>query len=172
MIRRTIRLGLMAILIWATLPAMAGFPKPQNKPPHPLEGLYEVSATRTDTGQGFKFLVSLTSDGGKWVGEVRETPFPVTVKEVAVAGENSLTGSATADAKGKAISFTVKVEGSKITCNASDGDKAITLTATKKATEGKAPATVEGTYEGQAVAEGENTLPIELIIKRTKPSDK
>ena len=172
MTRRTMRSGLLAMLICATIMAVTGFPKAQNKPLHPLEGLYEVSATRTDTGQGFKFLVSLKSDGGKWVGEVRETPFPVTVKEVAVAGENSLTGSATADAMGKAISFTVKVEGSKITCNASDGEKAANLTATKKATEGRGAATVEGTYEGQAGAEGENTFPNELIIKRAKPSDK
>jgi hypothetical protein len=172
MIKQTIGSRLVATLIIATLMAMTGFPKPQNNRPHPLEGLYEVSATRTDTGQGFKFLVLLKSDGGKWVGEVRETPFPVTVKEVTVAGENSLTGRATADAKGSAISFTVKVEESKITVNASDGEKSATLTATKKATEGKVTATVEGTYEGQAGAEGENTFPIELIIKRAKPSDK
>jgi hypothetical protein len=172
MIRRTINLGLMAMLIWATFPVVAGFPMPQNKPPHALEGLYEVSATRTDKGQGFKFLVSLKSDGGKWTGEVRETPFPVTVNEVAVAGENSLTGSATADLGGRTISFTVKVEGGKITCNARDGERAATITATKKATEGKVTATVEGTYEGQLVADDQNTFPVELIIKRTKPSDK
>ena len=170
MIRQTMRLRMMAPLICATILAVTGFPKAQNKPLHPLEGLYEVSATRTDTGQGFKFTVSLTRDGGKWAGEVRETPIPVTVKEVTVTGENSLTGSATADI-GRTISFTVKVEGSKITCNASDGEKAMALTATKKATEGKATATVEGTYGGQA-AEGQNTFPVELIIKRVNPSDK
>ena len=171
MTRRTMRPGLLAMLICATIMAVTGFPKARNKPLHPLEGLYEVSATRTDTDQGFKFLVSLTSDGGKWTGAVRETPIPVTVKEVTVAGENSLTGSATADARGKVISFTVKIEGGKITCDASDGEKAITITATKKATEGKASVTVEGTYGGQA-AEGQNTFPVELIIKRVKPSDK
>ena len=105
MTRRTMRPGLLAMLICATIMAVTGFPKARNKPLHPLEGLYEVSATRTDTGQGFKFLVSLKSDGGKWVGEVRETPFPVTVKEVTVTGENSLTGGGAADAKGKAISL-------------------------------------------------------------------
>jgi hypothetical protein len=172
MIRQTMRLGLVAALIWATLPAVAGFPRPQNKSPHPLEGLYEVSATRTDTGQGFKFLVSLTNDGGKWVGAVREAVIPVTVKEVTVTGENSLTGIATAEAGGETISFTVKVEGNKITCDASAGDKAATLTATKKAIDGTVTATVEGTYEGQFVAEGQKNFPIELIIKRMKPAEK
>ena len=172
MIRQTMRLGLSAMLICATVLAVTGFPKPQNNRPHPLEGLYEVSATRTDKGNGFKFLVSLKRDGSKWTGEVREAVIPVTVKEVTVTGENSLAGSATADAGGETISFTVTVEGNKITCNARAGEKAITVTATKKATEGKAPATVEGTYEGQAGAEGEQTFPVELIIKRSKPSDK
>jgi len=172
MIRQTMRSGLLAMLICATILSVTGFPKAQNKPSHPLEGLYEVSATRTDKGQGFKFLVSLTNDGGKWLGEVRETPIPVTVTEVTVTGENSLTGSATVDAGGKTASFTVKVEGSKITVNVTDGERPATLTATKKATEGKAPATVEGIYEGQAGAEGEKSFPIEIIIKRTKSSDK
>ncbi|HEU0174136.1 MAG TPA: hypothetical protein VFV58_07710 [Blastocatellia bacterium] len=172
MIRHTMRLGLMAALIWATLPAVTGFPKAQNNSPHPLEGLYEVSATRTDTGNGFKFLVSLTRDGGKWVGAVREAVIPVTVKEVTVTGENRLTGIATADGGGKTISFTVKVEGNKITLNVSVGENAATLTATKKATEGKDAATVEGTYEGQTAPEGQKTFPVELIIKRIKPADK
>src|SRR5262245_7619302 len=172
MIRRMMSSGVLATLICSTILALTGFPKAQNKTLHPLEGLYEVSATRTDTGQGFKFLVSLRSDGVKWVGEVRETPIPVTVKEVTVTGENSLTGSATADAGRKTVSFTVKVEESKITVNVSDGERPGAVTATKKATEGKAPATVEGTYEGQAGAEGEKSFPIELIIKRAKPSDK
>ena len=172
MIRQMMRLGLIAALIWATFPAVAGFPRPQNKSPHPLEGLYEVQATRTDKGDGFKFLVSLTNDGGKWAGAVREAVVPVTVKEVTVTGENSLTGIATAEPGGEAISFTVKVEGNKITCNASAGDRAATLTATKKAIDGKLTATVEGTYEGQFVVEGQNNFPVEIIIKRAKPADK
>src|SRR5262245_59778203 len=172
MIRHTMRLGLMATLIWATLPAVTGFPRPQNTSPHPLEGLYEVSATRTDKGNGFKFLVSLTRDGSKWVGAVREAVVPVTVKEVTVTGENSMTGSATADVGGETISFTVKLEGNKITLSASAGEKAATLTATKKAIDGTGAATVEGTYEGQFVAEGQNAFPVELIIKRIKPADK
>jgi hypothetical protein len=172
MIRQTMRLGLMAALIWATLPAVTGFPMPQNNSPHPLEGLYEISATRTDTGDGFKFLVSLKRDGGKWLGAVREAMIPVTVKEVTVTGENSLTGIATAEGGGMTLSFTVKVEGNKITCDASNGEQAATLTATKKAIDGKGAATVEGTYEGQFVAGGQKNFPIELIIKRTKPADK
>jgi hypothetical protein len=164
--------GLLTTLICVTILAVTGFPKAQNKPLHPLEGLYEVSLTDTDIGEGFKFLVSLTRDGDKWVGAVRETPFPVTVIEVTVTGENSLTGSATAYDKGEASSFTVKVEGSKITCNGSDGKKTATLTATKKATEGKVTATVEGAYKGQAGIEGETPFSVELIIKRMKPSDK
>jgi hypothetical protein len=76
------------------------------------------------------------------------------------------------DAEGDAISFTVKVEGSKITCSVSDGKQTATLTATKKATEGMVTATVEGTYEGQVGIEGEKPFHIELIIKRMKPSDK
>jgi hypothetical protein len=172
MIKRTMKSGLLATLICVTILAVTGFLKTQNKSPHVLEGLYEVSLTDTDKGEGLKFLVSLTRDGDKWGGAVRETPFPVTVKEVTVTSENSLTGSATMDAEGDAISFTVKVEGSKITCIGSDGKKTATLTATKKATEGKVTATVEGTYEGQAGIEGENPFPIELIIKRMKPSDK
>jgi len=51
---------------------------------------------------------------------VRETPIPVTVKEVTVAGENSLTGSATADAKGKAISLAAIAIGSRRADNHSD----------------------------------------------------
>lgn len=173
MIRHTMRLGLIAALFWATLPAVTGFPKPQNNSPHPLEGLYEVSATRTDKGDGFKFLVSLKRDESKWVGAVREAVVPVTVKEVTITGENGLSGIATADAGGETISFTVKLEGNKITLNASAGDKAATLTATKKAIEGTAAATVEGTYEGQfVVADGKEAFPVELIIKRIKPADK
>ena len=172
MIRQMMRSGLVAALIWATLPAVTGFPKPQDNRPHSLEGLYEVSATRTDTDNGFKFLVSLKRDGGKWVGAVSEAVIPVTVKEVTVTGENSLTGIATADGGGMTLSFTVKVEENKITLNASDGEKAATLTATKKATEGKGAATVEGTYEGQFVAGGQKTFPVEIIIKRIKPADK
>ena len=94
------------------------------------------------------------------------------IKEVTVTGENSLTGIATADGGGKTISFTVKVEGNKITLNVSVGENAATLTATKKATEGKDAATVEGTYEGQFAPEGQKTFSVELIIKRIKPADK
>lgn len=97
---------------------------------------------------------------------------PVTVKEVTVNGENGLTGIATADGGGETISFTVKLEGNKITLNASAGEKAATLTATKKAIDGTAAATVEGTYEGQFVAEGHTAFPVEIIIKRIKPADK
>src|SRR5262245_38335010 len=111
MIKRTMKSGLLATLICVTILAVTGFPKTQNKSPRVLEGLYEVSLTDTDKGEGLKFLVSLTRDGDKWGGAVHETPFPVTVKEVTVTGENSLTGSATMDAEGDAISFTVKVEG-------------------------------------------------------------
>ena len=170
MIRQTMRLCLLAMLICATILAVTGTSSAQNKAPHLLEGIYEISATRTDTGQGFKFIVSLKIDGGKWVGEVRE--IPVTVKEVTVTGENSLSGSASFNAGGKTVSFTVKVEGGKITVNVSDVERPASITATKKATEGKVTATVEGTYEGQAGAEGEKMFPIELILKRTYSSDK
>ena len=170
MIRPILRSGLMAAIVCSTILALSA--SAQDKPPHPLEGLYEVSANRTDKGQGFNFLVSLKRDGGKWVGAVSETPVPVTVKEVTIDGENSLTGSATIDAGGNPISITVKFDGSKITCNATDGDKAITITGEKKATGGKATVTIEGTYAGQASAVDGNSFPIEIILKRAKSSDK
>ena len=152
--------------------ATTGFPKPQNTALHPLEGLYEVSITPVDRERGFKFVVSLTRNDSKWVGEVRDTPVAVTVKDVTVTGENSLTGSVSIDAGEKTLKVAVKVEGSKIVCDMSDGEKAATLTATKKVTEGKATTTIEGTYEAKAVMEGRDPLLLELVIKRTKPAEK
>ncbi len=172
MLRQTTRSLLSATLICATLLAVTGFPQAQNRPRRTLEGLYEVTATRADNGQGYSFLVSLTRESDKWVGAVRDTPFPVTVKEVVVVSPNRLTGSASFDVMGTTVSLTVKVEGNKITCNASERGRAATLTATKKTTAGRGAATIEGTYQGQAEAEGQNTFPIELVIKRMKPSDK
>jgi len=164
-----LRSGLVAMLMVATLLAMAGLPQPRTESPHPLEGLYEVSIT-TDTGEVIRFLVSLKSESGKWVGEVRD--LPVTVKEVTVTGESNPTIIATATTEGMTGTITIKFEGSKLTSSVKIGEQTITLSGARKETEGQATATIEGTYEAQASAEGEDPLLFVLTIKRTKPADK
>jgi|GEM_PF-5079037 len=67
--------------------------------------------------------------------------------------------------------ITIKFGGSKLTGSVKIGGQTITLTGTKKETE-KAAATIDGTYEAQAVAESEDPLPFALTIKRTKPTHK
>jgi hypothetical protein len=171
-IRQMTRSCLAAMLICATLLVTTGFPRPQSGSAHPLEGLYEVSIKRGDVGGGIRFLVSLTRQGSSWVGEVSETPVPVTVKNITVIGDNSLTGTATVDEKGEAISITLKADGSKITCSVKDGERTATLTATKNASQEKATIDLEGIYDAHAVLDGGNSLAFELVIKRMKPADK
>lgn len=170
MIRHMLRSALMAVALGVALMALVGTSKAQTTPPHPLEGLYEVSLDHN--GEVISFLVLFKRDGSKWGGEVRGTPIPVTVKELTVAGENSLTGAASADAEGRTVTITLKLEGSKITANLSLGERTATFTATKKETEGKAAATIEGAYDAQAVMEGRDPISVVLTIKRTKPADK
>jgi hypothetical protein len=103
---------------------------------------------------------------------VRDTPVPIKVTDVTVVGDNTLTGSASFEERGKAIIIKVKVERGKIMCIGDDGEKKVTLTATKKAIEGKTTETIEGTYEAEGIEEGKDPIPLELNIKRTNLANK
>ena len=170
MIKQTVRSSAAAVLICATLLVGTGLAGPQAR--HPLEGTYEVFITRGDVGGGFRFVVSFTRQAGRWAGEVRNTPVPVTVNEITVTGETNLSATATANSQGENGTITLKADGSKITCNVtlSGGTETATITATKKGDQGKA--TLEGTYDARAELNDGTTLTLELIIRRMKPADK
>lgn len=168
MAAQTIRSGLWAMLLSASLLTVSGFPNPQNRTPHPLEGDYAVSLTRANVGGGIRFVVSLKRDGSKWVGEVRETPVPVVVKEVTVTGRNNLMVNATGVAGGVPATITLKIDGRKVNCSVNVGPRTADITATKKG--GKAT-TIEGTYEGEGVVDSGERVPFVLIVKRIQGVD-
>lgn len=125
-----------------------------------------MSFARKDVRGGIRFLVSLKRDGSKWLGEVRETPVPVTVTNVTVTGRNSLTVSASGAAGGFPSTVTLKIDGRRITSSVNMGPRAATVTATKKA--GEKATTIEGTYEGEGVIDGRDAVPFVLTVKRIR----
>ena len=172
--RQMLRSGLLAMLMGTAMLAMTGPLKPQTVPPQSMEGLYEVSIT-DERGETLIFLVSLKRDADKWVGDVRGVP--VTIKDVTVAGESNplVFATITVEEKtgAKTAAITIKFEGSKMILNLSDGTRGPkSVTGIKKETEGKATATIEGTYEFNMAGGNDQKKPLFLSIKRTKLADK
>jgi hypothetical protein len=146
----------------------------QTGAPHPVEGTYDVTATGGEIGT-IKYIMKLRREGGKWVGEVTDAPFPMTINTVSVDADNKISMSATA---GEATAtITGKFDAGKLAGDWTAGDATGTWSALKQEAVAAAPATsatataapageVEGTYDAEIVADGQGTLPFTLIVKR------
>lgn len=176
MTKRFVRLaGLLPTLICLILMTVAGFAQS-----HPVEGIYNVTATSSETGT-LNFFMTLKREGGKWIGEIKDSPQPLTVTSVIVDENNKIT--VIADAGGTPVTIGGKFDAGKITGDWSAGDLKGTWAGTRKdavaatpatsaapaagaAAAAKATAGIEGTYDAIMAAEGQPELPFTLIIKR------
>ena len=176
MARRTMKTASMALaLVWAMSLAVAGLAVSQTGGTHPVEGTYEVTAIGNEIGT-IKFVMALKRDGGKWAGEIKDAPLPMTINGVTVDADNNVTlAMAAGDAK---VTATGKYDGGKLSGNFTAGDAKGTFSATKLADGAKpadkpspsatssSSAALEGAYDAQITAEGQGSLPFVLIIKR------
>lgn len=145
-----------------------------------VEGTYNVTASSNELGT-INFLIVLKRDGGKWAGEVKDSPTLMTVTNVAVDETNKIT--ITADAGGTTVTIVGKFDSGAIAGDWTAGDLKGTWKATKKDTvaasakpadkPAAAPSAAagstagfEGTYDAKVIADGQGELPFTLIIKR------
>ncbi len=170
--------NLVLVAVWILMLAVAALAAPQEGAPHPVEGTYSVEAKGNDLGT-IIFLMMLKREGDKWIGEVKDSPVPLTVKSVAVDADNKVT--ILADTGGTEVTITGKFEANRLAGNWTAGDATGTWSGTKKETttavaekiSAPLPNTstasltaLEGTYDAQVTADGQGTLPFVLIIKR------
>jgi len=158
--------------------AVAGFAQS-----HPVEGTYNVESKSSELGT-LNFLLVLKRDGGKWVGEIKDAPMPLTVSSVTVDETNKVT--VVCDAGGTAVTIAGKFADNKLAGDWSAGDVKGTWTGAKKdavvatvakpadkpaaaaapVTSAAAPAGgLEGTYDFKIIADGQGELPLTLIVK-------
>ncbi len=148
---------------------------------HPVEGTYNVTATSSELGT-INFQMVLKRDGAKWVGEVKDSPTPMTVTNVTVDDANKIT--ITADAGGTPVTIAGTFNDGKITGDWTAGDMKGTWTAARKEEAAKSAtvasasaasggstgagvaAGIEGSYDAVVVADGQGELPFTLVIKR------
>lgn len=176
----TKRFGRLASILLPTLACLllmtvAGFAQS-----HPVEGTYNVSATSSETGQ-LNFFITLKREGGKWIGEIKDSPQPLTVTSVTVDENNKII--VVADAGGTPVTIAGKFDSGKITGDWSAGDIKGAWTGTKKDAVAAAPAAsatstagagaaakaaagIEGSYDAKVIADGQGELPFTLVIKR------
>jgi hypothetical protein len=141
-----------------------------------VEGTYNVTATSSELGT-INFQLILKRDGGKWTGEVKDSPTPLTVTTVTVDETNKMT--IVADAGGTAVTIVGKFDNGTVAGDWSAGDIKGTWKGAKKdamvadAKPAAAPAAsaasaagIEGTYDAKVVADGQGELPFTLVIKR------
>jgi hypothetical protein len=146
-----------------------------------VEGTYNVTASSNELG-AITFLMVLKRDGGKWTGEVKDSPTPMTVTNVAVDDTNKIT--ITADAGGTTVTIVGKYDNGAIAGDWTAGDLKGTWKAAKKDTVAAAAAKpadkpaaapaasaastagLEGTYDAKVIADGQGELSFTLIIKR------
>jgi hypothetical protein len=143
---------------------------------HPVEGTYNVESKSSEIGT-LNFLLVLKRDGGKWVGEIKDAPMPLTVTSVTVDETNKVTVNC--DAGGTTVSIVGKFADNKIAGDWSAGDMKGTWSGAKKdavvaaakpaetkpAAGSGAAAGIEGTYDFKIIADGQGELPLTLVIK-------
>jgi hypothetical protein len=165
-----------AALVTALTAALAvmGLAAVQTGSAHPVEGTYDTTATGNEIGT-VKFIMKLKRNGDKWVGEVTDSPVPLTINTVTVEANNKVTISATTgDAP---VTISGLYDGGKIAGEWTAGESKGTWSAMKKeevaAAAPAAPAagaateaSIEGTYDAEVTAEGQGSLPFTLIVKK------
>jgi hypothetical protein len=162
-----LRLAIAATIFIAAMTA-TGFASRQAT--HPLEGEYAVTATGEQIGT-VNFTMILKRVNGKWMGEIKGAPVPLTVKSV-TADDTSV--NIVAEVEGQEVTIAGKFEGGKLAGKWNTADSSGAWSATKnaapaQATTSSTPASggsIEGMYEAQVTADGQGTLPFTLIIKR------
>lgn len=147
---------------------------------HPVEGTYTVTATGNEIGT-VTFTMTLKRSGDKWVGEVTDSPLPLTVTSVEVDASNKVTiVASTGDA---AVTIAGMFESGKIAGDWTAGEAkgawsglrkdaaATAVAAAPAASTGSNGATAatagfEGTYDAEVVADGQGSLPFTLVVKK------
>ncbi|HEV2666880.1 MAG TPA: hypothetical protein VG324_18315 [Blastocatellia bacterium] len=142
---------------------------------HPVEGTYSVTANSAELG-AVNFVLILKRDGGKWTGEVKDSPTPLTITSINIDDTNKMTIAA--DAGGTAVTINGKFDNGEFAGDWSAGDikgtwkgakKDASAAAAKPASKPAKPedlAALEGTYEATITAEGQGSFPFTLVIKR------
>jgi hypothetical protein len=179
--------------VLASMLAFASFsqtsPTPKSAQPsqsHPVEGSYSVTATSAELGT-INFLMALKRNGEKWIGEVKDSPTPLSFSTVIVDESNKI--KIVGDASGTALTINGKLDEDKITGDWAAGDIKGTWTAEKRkdeelkpgekslastsgsgsytsSTSAAAAAGLEGAYDATVVADGQGELTFTLLIKR------
>lgn len=142
---------------------------------HPVEGVYTVTATGNEIGS-VTFTMTLKRSGDKWVGEISDSPLPLTITNVTVDESNKVTITAsTGDA---AVTIAGTFEAGKIAGDWSAGDARGAWSGVRKdagaaasggASNGAAMS-LEGTYDAEVVADGQGSLPFTLVVKKSGDS--
>jgi hypothetical protein len=142
----------------------------------PTEGAYTVTANSAELGT-VNFVLILKRDGAKWMGEVKDSPTPLTITSVTIDDKNKLT--IVADAGGTSVTIAGEFANGGFAGDWSAGDIKGTWKGAKKDTtaaaakpdaappSAEALAAFEGTYEAKITAEGQGTLDFTLVIKRS-----
>ena len=64
--------------------------------PSPIEGTYGVTANSAELG-AINFVLILKRDGGKWKGEIKDSPTPLTITSITIDETNKITIAADAE---------------------------------------------------------------------------
>lgn len=137
---------------------------------NPIEGTYNVTANSADLGT-LNFVLILKRDGGgKWKGEVKDSPMPLTITNVTIDDTNKIT--ITVDASGTAATINGKFDNGELAGDWSAGDAKgtwkgakIDATAAAKPVSLATLATFEGTYDFKYTVEGQGDGGFTLVIK-------
>lgn len=140
---------------------------------HPVEGTYNVTATSEALGT-LSFLMTLKKDGGKWTGEIKDSPTPLNVTSVAVDESNKVT--VVADAAGTAVTIGGQYADNKIDGDWSAGDikgkwkaeRKGAMAAAGAAMMAKPSATaadIAGSYDVAANSEAMGTMSFVMVLK-------
>ncbi len=166
--------GAVLSLVFAMVFAVATFAQS-----HPVEGSYNVTSTSSEMGT-MAFVMVLKKDGGKWAGEIKDAPMPLTVTSVTVDEMNKVT--VVADAGGTPVTIIGKYADNKIAGDWSAGDIKGTWKSEKKGAMAAAPASgaammakpamggttaadIVGSYDLKIVADGQGEFAMTLIVK-------
>ena len=172
--------GAVLSLVFAMVFAVAAFG--QSNSAHPVEGSYNVTSTSSELGT-MTFVMILKKDGGKWAGEVKDSPTPLTVTSVTVDDANKVT--VVADAGGTPVTIAGNYASDKIAGDWSAGDIKGTWKAEKKGAMASAPAgaapgvamtakpstggtkaaDIVGSYDFKIIADGQGEFAMTLIVK-------
>ena len=142
---------------------------------HPVEGSYNVTSQSSELGT-LTFVMVLKKDGSKWMGEVKDSPTPLTVTSVTVDETNKVV--IVADAGGTSVTISGKYAEDKLAGDWSAGDIKGTWKGEKKGAMAAAPgaammakpaggaaASVVGSYDFKIIADGQGEFAMTLIVK-------